>query len=191
MPCGRVWRRPARSRGWRAVRRQRYGGHADRRSSSGRSEAAFPARHWPAGPCRGCGGHQGDGESVALADCGPGGTDIAASGGRRPASSSSTRAAPFSDNRAASTHPAVPAPTTTKPPTPGRPAGQAPAAPSDPVRSPPPTGGSSHRAMSPPQRLHAKTSSFPSPVSFQQACVPWLPVRARRAYLSRWYGRVR
>jgi hypothetical protein len=43
-----------------------------------------------------------------------GGTDIASSGCRLPASSSSTRAAPPSDSRAASTHPAVPAPTTTK-----------------------------------------------------------------------------
>ena len=43
-----------------------------------------------------------------------GGTDIASSGAQLPASSSSTRAAPVSDNRAASTHPAVPAPTTTK-----------------------------------------------------------------------------
>jgi hypothetical protein len=43
-----------------------------------------------------------------------GGTDISSSGCAPPASSSSTRAAPSCDNRAASTHPAVPAPTTIK-----------------------------------------------------------------------------
>ena len=43
----------------------------------------------------------------------PVGTATASSGSRLPASISSTRTSGFSDNRAATTQPAVPAPTTT------------------------------------------------------------------------------